>query len=42
VVKLQKFTATDADNFFKQLGGVLGKRSLVMINSTLRCSIRRA
>jgi integrase len=40
--KLKDFTATDADNFFKDLGGVLGKRSLVMIKSTLRRSIRRA
>ena len=35
-------TATDADKFFRELGGVLGKRSLVMIKSTLRRSIRRA
>jgi integrase len=40
--KLKDFTATDADKFFKELGGVLGKRSLVMIKSTLRRSIRRA
>jgi hypothetical protein len=40
--KLREFTATDADNFFKELGGALGKRSLVMIKSTLRRSIRRA
>ena len=33
---------TGADKFFKELGGVLGKRSLVMIKSTLRRSIRRA
>jgi integrase len=39
--KLKDFTATDADKFFKELGGVLGKRSLVMIKSTLRRSIRR-
>lgn len=25
--KLKDFTATDADKFFKELGGVLGKRS---------------
>ena len=35
-------TATDADKFFKELAEVLGKRSLVMIKSTLRRSIRRA
>src|ERR1700722_11140291 len=40
--KLKDFTAADADKFFKELGGVLGKRSLVMIKSTLRRSIRRA
>jgi integrase len=40
--KLKDFTATDADKFFRDLGGVLGKRSLVMIKSTLRRSIRRA
>ena len=40
--KLRDFTATDADNFFKGLGQVLSKRTLVMIKSTLRRSIRRA
>jgi hypothetical protein len=40
--KLRDCTATGADKFFKELGGVLGKRSLVMIKSTLRRSIRRA
>src|SRR3984885_6582349 len=40
--KLKDFTATDADKFFRELGGVLGKRSLVMIKSTLRRSLRRA
>ena len=40
--KLRDFTATDADAFFKELAEVLGKRSLVMIKSTLRRSIRRA
>lgn len=40
--KLRDFTATDADNFFKELGQVLSKRTLVMIKSTLRRSIRRA
>ena len=34
--KLRDFTATDADNFFKELGQVLSKRTLVMIKSTLR------
>jgi integrase len=40
--KLRDFTATDADNFFKELGQVLSKRTLIMIKSTLRRSIRRA
>jgi hypothetical protein len=40
--KLRDFTATDADNFFRELGHVLSKRTLVMIKSTLRRSIRRA
>jgi hypothetical protein len=40
--KLRDFTATDADRFFKQLCKVLSKRSLLMIKSTLRRSIRRA
>jgi integrase len=40
--KLKDFKATDADRFFKDLGKVLGKRSLLMIKSTLRRSIRRA
>ena len=40
--KLRDFTATDADNFFRELGQVLSKRTLVMIKSTLRRSIRRA
>jgi integrase len=40
--KLRDFTATDAENFFKELGQVLSKRTLVMIKSTLRRSIRRA
>jgi hypothetical protein len=34
--------ATDADSFFKELGKHLSKRTLVMIKSTLRRSIRRA
>jgi integrase len=41
-VKLKDFTATDADRFFKEIAAHLGKRSLVMIKSTLRRSIRRA
>jgi integrase len=40
--KLRDFTVTEADNFFKELGQVLSKRTLVMIKSTLRRSIRRA
>ncbi len=40
--KLRDFTATDADKFFKRLGQQLSKRTLVMIKSTLRRSIRRA
>jgi len=40
--KLKDFTATDANNFFKELGQALSKRTLVMIKSTLHRSIRRA
>ena len=40
--KLKDFSATDADKFFQQTRQVLGKRSLMMIKSTLRRSIRRA
>jgi integrase len=40
--KLKDFNPIDADRFFKELGEVLGKRSLLMIKSTLRRSIRRA
>jgi hypothetical protein len=40
--KLKDFTTTGADNFFKELGLLLSKRTLVMIKSTLRRSIRRA
>lgn len=40
--KLKDFTATDADKFFRELARSLGKRSLIMIKSTLRRSIRRA
>jgi hypothetical protein len=32
--KLKDFKATDADRFFKDLGKMLGKRSLMMIKST--------
>ena len=39
--KLKDFRAADADRFFKELGKVLGKRSPMMIKSTLRRSIRR-
>jgi hypothetical protein len=42
VTKLKDFRAADADRFFKDLSKMLGKRSLVMIKSTLRRSIRRA
>jgi integrase len=40
--KLKEFTATDADKFFKAIAAHLGKRTLMMIKSTLRRSIRRA
>jgi integrase len=40
--KLRDFNATDAERFFNQLGKVLSKRSLMMIKSTLRRSVRRA
>lgn len=40
--KLKDFTATDAEKFFEELAKALGKRSLIMIKSTLRRSIRRA
>ena len=40
--KLKDFNATEADQFFKELGKVLSKRTLMMIKSTLRRSIRRA
>jgi len=40
--KLKDFTATDAEKFFEACAKQLGKRSLVMIKSTLRRSIRRA
>ncbi len=40
--KLKDFTVADAERFFKELGNVLSKRSLLMIKSTMRRSIRRA
>jgi integrase len=40
--KLGEFTAIDADAFFKAIAKHLSKRTLVMIKSTLRRSIRRA
>jgi len=40
--KLKNLKAPDADRFFTELGQVLSKRSLMMIKSTLRRSIRRA
>ena len=40
--KLKDFTAADAEKFFEELAKKLGKRSLTMIKSTLRRSIRRA
>jgi integrase len=40
--KLKDLTATDLDDFFRNIGSALGKRSMVMIKSTLRRSIRRA
>ena len=41
-VKLKNFDVPAAERFFRGLGRVLGKRSLMMIKSTLRRSIRRA
>jgi integrase len=40
--KIKDFSATDTDRFFQQIASFLSKRSLVMIKSTLRRSIRRA
>ena len=40
--KLKDFTVADTERFFRQLAKVLSKRSLMMIKSTLRRSIRRA
>jgi integrase len=41
-MKLKDFKVTDADQFFRDIAGALGKSSLVEIKSTLRRSIRRA
>ena len=41
-IKLKDLRTLDVERFFTDLGHVLSKRSLVMINSTLRRSIRRA
>ena len=41
-VKLRNFSAADAERFFRQIAPFLSTRSLVMIKSTLRRSIRRA
>ena len=41
-IKLKDLKVPDADRFFTEAGHALGKRSLVMIKSTLRRSIRRA
>ena len=40
--KLRRFKVDDADKFFREIAPFLSKRSLVMIKSTLRRSIRRA
>jgi hypothetical protein len=40
--KIKDFSAIDADKFFQQIAPFLSKRTLVMIKSTLRRSIRRA
>jgi integrase len=40
--KLKDFKVADAERFFRDIAKVLGKRSLMMIKSTLRRSIRRA
>jgi integrase len=40
--KLKDFKVADAERFFREIARVLGKRSLMMIKSTLRRSIRRA
>jgi integrase len=41
-IKLKDFKVADAERFFRDIAKVLGKRSLMMIKSTLRRSIRRA
>jgi hypothetical protein len=41
-MKLKDFKVTDADQFFRDIAGALGKSSLVEIKSTLRRSIRRS
>jgi Phage integrase, N-terminal SAM-like domain len=41
-MKLKDFKVTDADKFFRDIAGALGKSSLTEIKSTLRRSIRRA
>jgi integrase len=40
--KLKDFKVADAERFFRELATVLSKRSLMMVKSTLRRSIRRA
>jgi hypothetical protein len=40
-IKLKDFIVADAERFFRQIASHLGKRSLMMIKSTLRRSIRR-
>src|ERR1039457_6094235 len=40
--RLRDLKVPDADRFFAEIGQVLGKRSLMMIKSTLRRAIRRA
>ena len=40
--KLKELKATEVERFLNDVGKVLGKRSLMMISSTLRRSIRRA
>jgi hypothetical protein len=39
---LRRFKVDDADKFFREIAPFLSKRSLVMIKSTPRRSIRRA
>ena len=40
--KLKDFKVADAERFFREIAEVLSKRSLMMVKSTLRRSIRRA